>query len=310
MYENYANVIQNIDNLVEFLNKNGITADCSSHLESDYLKAHQFVEEYSVNPCAKKDESGRAALIGLFELYKWVWAVKDCYEFPKLKEHLKLLIQASPKINSTTPMINPVSKKQDDKTNKFIEAIIGMFAVKFGTNVDLDDPIKSSDGNNPDVLFDYGGKRIAIACKTLRGKSEETIIANLRSASKQLKRATCDIGYVLFNAMNILPHEKIKGCIYDNPLSPLQVLSQDVIQIYHDARIKNLAEMVDIFECDKVRPVVLTFVHSVARLNTPFGVSSTSLKCTFAHDFEIPEIDVANDIELLDKVNDFIHNRF
>jgi hypothetical protein len=310
MYETYENAIKGIDSLVDFLKDIGIEAEYSSYLEEDYLMAHQFVEEYKKNPFAKKDESGRVSLVGLFELYKWVWAVKDCVEFPKLKKHLCLLMQASPKINDSVPIINPVSQKQDDKTNKFVEAIIGMFAVKVGTNVDLDDPFKSSGGNNPDVLFDYCGNRIAIACKTLRGKSEGTIIDNLRSASKQLVRSQSEVGYVLFNAMNILPHDKIKDRIYENPQEPLQVLAQEVIQRYHDARVKNHDEMLDIFKSRKVRPAVLTFVHSVARLNTPFGVSSTSLKCTFVHDFEIPGIDVSEDIELLNKMNDFIHNRF
>ena len=199
MMETYENIILNIEELINFFKGIGFQAQVKSHLEDDYLSAHQFYEDYKRNPSGKFDDRGRRALGGLFELYKWVWSVKNCAEFNKLIPHLKLLIEASPRINSTTPMISPVTKKQDDKTNKFVEAIVGMFAVKYGFDVDLDDPVSSSDGRNPDVIFTYGGERISIACKTLRGDSLGTLLSNIKSAAKQIKRADCDKGYILIS---------------------------------------------------------------------------------------------------------------
>ncbi len=309
MYESYENIVQQIDDLIYFLKEIGIEAEFKSYLEHDYLKAHEFYENYKKDPQAKKDEEGRAALIGLFELYKWIWSVKDCCEFGKLTEHLKLLAVASPKINSVVSIISPVTGKQDDKSNKFIEAIIGMYAVKVGKNVDLDDPINSSDGKNPDVIFDFFGNRIAIACKTLRGKTERTVIDNLILAAKQIERANCDFGYIVINAMNVLPHEKIKNDIYDNPFDPIQVLSDDLTNLYIVARSKAEDEILKIFQSKKFRPAVLSFIHSVARLNTPLGITSTSLKSTFVTNFEIPGVCIAADKVFLGGVNEFIHNR-
>lgn len=309
MHEKYENIIRYIDDLVDFLKQNGIEAEYRSHLENDYLIAYQFYENYKRKPYASQDENGRAAFIGLFELYKWIWSVKDCKEFYKLKDHLKLLVQASPKINSIVPMISPVTQKQDDKTNKFIEAIVGMYAVKVGDNVDLDDPMKSSGGDNPDVLLDYNGSRVAIACKTLRGSTTSTVLNNLRSAAKQIERADCHLGYIAINAMNILKHEKIKNKIYNEVLTPLQTLWEDIASIYKSLRVNADQDVFEVFTGKKVRPAILTFVHSVTRIASPIGNMSTSLKATFATDFEIPDIDISDDIEFLSGVNEFIHNR-
>jgi len=309
MIETYDNIIGYIDELIDFLKTNGIEAEYKSHLENDYLLAHQFYEEYMKDLNAKQNEEGRAALVGLFELYKWIWSVKDCKEFYKLTEHLKLLLQAAPKINSITPMINPVTGKQDDKSNKFIEAIIGMYSVKIGNNLDLDDPIKSSGGTNPDVLFDYEDKRVSFACKTLRGDSEETILANMHSAAKQIERADCDYGYIVFNAMNILNHDRIKNNIYREHLEPLNLIWQKLDSKYKNLRNNAEDDVLSVFNGRKARPVILTFVHSVTRIESPIGNLSTSLKATFATDFQIPCVDIQNDVELLSGVNEFIHNR-
>ena len=310
MIETYENIIGYIDDLVEFLKKNNIEAEYKSHLENDYLLANQFYEDYKLNPFASPNSNGRAALGGLFELYKWIWSVKDCKEFYKLQDHLKLLVQASPRINSLTPMISPVTNKQDDKTNKFVEAIVGMFAVKVGSNVDLDDPIKSSKGKNPDVIFDYKERRIAIACKTLRGDSPNAILDNLRSAARQIEQADrCDLGYIALNVMNILKHDKIQDGLYSEHLTPLAVVWEDINSIYKALRVNAEQEIFEVFSGTKTKPIIITFVHSIAKIKSPVGNISTSLKSTYVTDFEIPNVNVSSDIEFLSAINDFIHNR-
>ncbi len=305
----YDDIIKCIDELVDYLKDNEIYPNLRSHFEDDYLKAHQFYENFKKSPYGKQDEEALSAFTGLYELYKWIWSVKDCGEFPKLRKHLKLLIDASPRINSCVPYISPVTEKPDDKTNKFFEAIIGMWAVKVGKNVELDDPVKSSSGNNPDVMFEHSGKLIAIACKTLRSKFERTVFDKFQSAAKQIERAKCDMGYIAINAMNILPHKKIRDKIFNDFMEPIDILSDDITRLYREIRKNTENEILDIFRCTKVRPVVLTFIHSITKLDGPFGSISISLKSTFATDFEIPGYDVSSDIKLLELVNEFIHNR-
>jgi len=207
------------------------------------------------------------------------------------------------------PMINPVTQKQDDKTNKFIEAIIGMYAIKVGNNIDLDDPEKSSGGSNPDVLLDYNNTRIAVACKTLRGESAETILGNLKTAAKQIERANCDIGYIVINAMNILKHENINKQIYEDHITPINILWKDMDSKYKTLRANAYSDIFELFSGKKARPIILTFVHSVTRISSPIGNLSTSLKTIFATDFKIPDIDTSGDLEFLSGMNEFIHNR-
>lgn len=310
MVNGYCEVMQCIEDLVDFLKEMGFEADFNSHLEDDYLCAHKFFEDYRNDPSGDLDDKGRAALCGLYELYKWIWSVKDCDEFSKLNSHLKLLIQASPRINAKTPMISPVTNKQDDKTNKFVEAIIGMFAVKYGTDVDLDDPVSSSDGENPDVMFTYNGERISIACKTLRGDSASTLFANIKSAAEQIERSDCDKGYILINAMNILKHEKITEQTFSNHAEPLAIIEEAMLDKYKSIRSDEEEQVLELFNDKKLRPVLATLVHSVCILQSPYGRVSTSLKSTIATDMEIPDIDVTEDIHIMTLLNEFVHNKY
>ena len=130
-----------------------------SHLENDYLIANEFIENYKAEKHENQTSKGRAALIGLHELYRWIWSVRDAPDFRRLLPHMRMLAESATRINAATPMLNPVTGKQDDKTNKLIETIVGMYAIKIGNDVELDNPVESSNGTNPDVIFSYKGFR-------------------------------------------------------------------------------------------------------------------------------------------------------
>lgn len=308
MITHYNDMIENIKELYIFLNGLEIEASIKSHLENDYLIALDFFEKYEGRRDGQQTEDGRAAFGGLNELYKWIWSVKDCVDFPKLIPHLKMLSESATRINSKTQMISPVTGKQDDKTNKLIETIVAMYAIKIGNNVDIDDPIASSGGTNPDILFTYQGKRIAIACKTLRGTSINTVLDNMKSAAKQIDRAECDIGYIAINAMNILPHDQIINNIYNDWLTPTMVMTNHMQSLYGSLMENSPAELAELFESKKIRPTILTFVHSNTRLSSPFGVVSTMLKATCVTEM-ITNSATVEDNDILSNVNFFIHNK-
>lgn len=311
MLEHYEKIIHQIDELIEFLASIQIEAEFSSPLEHDYLIAYKFYEDYLENPERKNSDEGRIALGGLHELYKWVWSVKDNEGFEKLKGHLALLVRAAPRINAFTPMLNPVTKKQDDQTNKFIEAIVGFFAVKHGTNVDLDDPVHSSGGNNPDVIFDFKGKTVSIACKTLRSKKPQTVFENIKSATEQIEKAECDIGYILLNSMNILEHDLVQGKIFTNYGEPFDLLREGLEQIYREIISNSEEELNAVFANNpKVCPVVITTLHSATKIDSLLGILSTSLKGTIVTNFQKDGSYKEHDLELAHAFNEFIHNRY
>jgi hypothetical protein len=308
MITNYDKMKIDIENLYGFFNSLSIDAAFKSHLENDYLLALEFIDKFSIDASIENIPHGREALGGLHELYKWIWSVKDKAEFNKLVPHLKMLAESAVRINSAAPLISPVTGKQDDKSNKLIETIVAMYAIKIGTSVDLDDPISSSDGTNPDVMFDYQGKRIAFACKTLHSASPNTIFGNLKSAAKQINRSNCDFGYIAINAMNILPHNEVTNTIFDQYNKPLEILVSHIETLYNEVKSNSKSELVELFSSQKIRPVVLTFVHSNTRLYSEVGLVSTILKATCATDM-LDAGSVENDLSLLSGVNDFIHNR-
>ncbi|MCU8004387.1 hypothetical protein [Shewanella sp. SM96] len=308
MITDYSQIISDIQKLLDFLNDLGIEASLKSHLESDYLEATAYVENYEAGNQNLLTDQGRSALGGLHELYKWLWSIKDNGSFDILVPHLQMMAQSAIRINSKTPMINPVTGKQDDSTNKLIETIVAMFAIKVGSEVDLDDPVSSSGGKNPDIIFTYSEDRIAIACKTLRGTSSSTLLDNFRSAALQIERADCDYGYVAINAMNILPHHKIESNVYSDLSVPFNLVTQDIAELLESLKVDAQAELVEIFSNPKVRPVILTFVHSNTRLTSPIGYVSTMLKSTFATEL-ISDIHTGRDMAFLSLVNEFIHNQ-
>jgi hypothetical protein len=308
MFTGYREIIKDIQTLLEFLNGLGIDASLKSHLENDYLEATTYVENFEAENYDLLTDSARSALGGLHELYKWIWSIKDTESFHILIPHLQMMAHSAIRINSKTPMINPVTGKQDDSTNKLIETIVAMFAIKVGSEVDLDDPVKSSGGENPDIIFNYAGDKIAIACKTLRGKSSSTLLDNFRSASKQIERAKCDYGYIAINAMNILPHSKIESKVYSDFTVPFNLIAVDISDLLESLKIEAKEEIAEIFSNSKVRPVILTFIHSTTRLTSPIGNVSTMIKSTFATEL-IADNNNDRDIVFLSQVNDFIHNR-
>ncbi|MUK48276.1 hypothetical protein [Aliivibrio fischeri] len=308
MITSYRQMISDIQELLNFLNALGIDASLKSHLENDYLEATIFVENYEAGNHSLLTDQGRSALGGLHELFKWLWSIKDSESFNILVPHLRMMAESAIRINSKTPMINPVTGKQDDSTNKLIETIVAMFAIKVGSEVDLDDPINSSGGENPDIIFKHSGDRIAIACKTIRGTSSSALLDNFKSAAKQIERADCDYGYVAINAMNILPHQKIEANVYSDLFVPFNLVTQDIVELLESLKVDAKAELIEIFNNSKVRPVILTFIHSNTRLTSPIGHMSTMIKSTFATEL-IPDDYTGRDMELLSLVNEFIHNR-
>lgn len=308
MKTEFKQIIEDVNSLIEFLKSENINPSLKSPFENDYLLATQFVDNYYKDKSNYNDCDGRASLGGLHEMYKWVWSIKDLESFKAIVPHLKMLSESAIRINDITQFINPVTGKQDDKTNKLIETIVAMCAIKIGTNVEIDDPVKSSNGTNPDIMFDYNEKRIAIACKTLSSRKIDTIRDNFESAAKQIEKSKCDFGYVAINTMNILPHEQIKNVTYYDVGIPLYILRNDLTELYDEVKL-NLESILK--SSPKVKPLILSFIHSSTRVIEPplsNQVLSTSIKCTDV--YQLTEYETYdNDLEILNFVNDFIHNK-
>lgn len=295
---------------MSFLKNSDVIPKAGSGLEDDYLEAMDYFEKHNQTPQPTLSEKGRIAFMGLHELYRWIWSVKDCEEFDKLIPHLKLLVEAVPKINRKTGFLSNVTGKQDDKTNKFIELIFGLFAVSAGKNVTLDDPVNSSDGTNPDIIFDFNGTVTSVACKTLNSNNPKTVVDNIRSAAKQINRAQCNTGYILLNAMNIAEHSKIEGSVYSNYAQAINIIKHDINEIISKAIIKSKDEIEEIFKkYPKACPLIIIVLHSSTRIESPLGNIAVSLKITLVDNILDAGFTQPENYILPDAFNNFLHNR-
>lgn len=310
MFFNINEMKPQLDELVSFLKNSDVIPETDSGLEDDYLEAMDYFEKYNQTPQPTLSEKGRIAFMGLHELYRWIWSVKDCEEFYKLIPHLKLLVEAVPKINRKTNFLSHVTGKQDDKTNKFIELIFGLFAVSAGKNVTLDDPVHSSDGTNPDVIFDFNGTVTSIACKTLNSNNPKTVVDNIRSAAKQINRAQCNTGYILLNAMNIAEHDKIEENVYDNYPQAINIINHDIYEIINKAKIESKDEIEEIFNnYPKALPLIIIVLHSSTRIKSPLGNIAVSLKTTLIDNILNADYIQHDNYNLPNAFNDFLHNK-
>lgn len=310
MFFNINEMKPKLDDLVSFLKDSDVIPKAGSGLEDDYLEAMDYFEKYNQTPQPTLSEKGRIAFMGLHELYRWIWSVKDCEEFDKLIPHIKLLVEAVPKINRKTNFLSNVTGKQDDKTNKFIELIFGLFAVSAGKNVTLDDPVNSSDGTNPDIIFDFNGTVTSVACKTLNSNNPKTVVDNIRSAAKQINRAQCNTGYILLNAMNIAEHAKIEGNVYANYSQAINIISHDINEIISKAKVESKDEIEAIFkEHPKACPLIIIVLHSSTRIESPLGNIAVSLKITLVDNILDTDFIQPENYILPDAFNNFLHNR-
>lgn len=300
-------VVVMVDELEALLSKFGVTAAPGSHFENDYYLVINEIEELKAQKSNFLSQDAIAAIHGFVDLNLWLNLVRERDEFPKLIPHLKLLSESSVRFNDSSPMMNPVTNKQDDKSNKLIETLLGMFAIAVGVDVDLDDPYKSSGGENPDILFTYQGKRIAIACKTPRSGNVKTLLDNFCSARVQIDRAECDIGYIAINPMNIFPHTEMSSFVYDSLDGAGTKLGLLTDELYSISNQEYRSACHDVFSNTKVSSTVFTLASSFTRLkNQSNGTTTIKRGCIYTF-FETPSTNWSS--AFLNKINLFIHAR-
>jgi hypothetical protein len=202
------------------LAKHGIVILPGSAFEQHVLSVLHLVHRKSVGGIRAEDEDIRPlyrTLIGVHELAALLLEIQDSPQFGSLVPHLRLL-------NEGNVLQNSPSDGSDQATNKLFELYMGAVALQCGEDIALDNPFGSS-GNNPDVLITIGERRWGIACKVLHGPSAEGFVEHLVKGLEQIDRSPAEVGVVVFNLKDILPHDEIWPLapldgIPGNPLTP------------------------------------------------------------------------------------------
>lgn len=141
-------------------------------------------------------------LVGVNELTQLVLAVRAHPDFGQLVPHLRLL-------NEGAALQNAPSSQLDDATRKVFELFAGSLAMQTGSDVALEDPQNSANGQNPDVLATLCGERWGIACKVIHSLHPEAFIKNLTIGIDQIEASPASVGVVVINLKNVLDYESL-----------------------------------------------------------------------------------------------------
>jgi hypothetical protein len=141
------------------------------------------------------------AMFGVQELASLIVSVRNHANFNNLIPHLRLLSRGS-------ALQNTKSRGNDEATNKLFELLVACLLMQFADEVELDDPTRST-GSNPDVLATIAGRRWGFACKVLHSIHPEGFLEHVRKGVAQIERSPAQVGVVVFNLKNVLPHDEL-----------------------------------------------------------------------------------------------------
>lgn len=144
-----------------------------------------------------------AALAGLGDMAMKLNRAMDLAADSNLLLHIASMLKGSVRMNTWSGIL-------DDAANKTSELYIGALAIGAGYEVELEDPVNSADGKNPDVLLRRAGKGWSIAVKTPQSDKPRSIWGNIEGAVKQIERSGRP-GIPLINLKNAINRDSLEA---------------------------------------------------------------------------------------------------
>jgi hypothetical protein len=281
------------------LASNGIEVERGSALEAACLVAVDLNYQHKAGAPSDPCEDLRPALrvvVGLRQLIEMILRAEKHREFSELVPHLHLLNKGSAPQNVPAP-------PTDQASNKLLELLIALAALRDGTDLDLDDPNHSAGGKHPDVIVSMpDGRRWGFECKVVHGDASMSLFELIERGIKQIDAAPVDIGMVVLNFKNRLPHDQLFSIVgrdtngepvYGAPRSKKEVM-QSLYQ-FGEGRLRAMAThvsysvVVKAFEGSKALPGVLVVCEAGVPLNTPRGPAASLVGITHLIHLEAPE---------------------
>lgn len=187
----------------KILEKQGIEIATGSELERGCMLLMELNERHK-KPRDDVWSSLREDLqlaVGTLQIIKHVVAGVGHADFIKLVPHLRLLSDGSVAQNVR-------ADREDEVSNKILELLVGCGLLGRVSQLELDDPVKSSGGTNPDVLCTFEGSRWGFACKAIHGDASMSLFDNLKKGVDQIEVSAAETGIVVFNFKNRIPHSE------------------------------------------------------------------------------------------------------
>lgn len=98
---------------------------------------------------------------------------------------------------------------RDQASDKIFELMFGLSVFEVCTTIEVDDPVNSSAGKNPDIIADIQGDRWGFACKVVSGDSAAALIQNLGKAIDQIEVSSATVGIPVINFRDLIPHDSL-----------------------------------------------------------------------------------------------------
>lgn len=212
--------------------------------------------------------------------------------FAQLLEHLRQLAKGGVRQNQWTSVLDRIAPK-------VFELLIALAAINIGTGLELDHPIESSHGTNPDVIVTINGQRWAFACKMLNTFAPgapakvRAYFDNIRDGVRQINNAMVDHGMIIISMKNVINHGRAWPLLnpeafkhgaepeYDSYQSAHQIsdLIATEARALHQAMLDEVGEenVLGLFKNSKARPVVVQYLHTVAAVTCCARTMATPL---------------------------------
>lgn len=202
----FEECVKNVDDFLELLKAKGIDLVTGGPLERACYVAlelgHQRQHLDDNAPWEDLRDDLQVA-VGLLAIVHRLIERQNHPCFSALLPHLRLLAATT----NSNPSPAARASVTDDVANKIVELSLGVGACGLSDNVEMDDPVHSSGGANPDVLFTTRrGQRWGIACKAVHGEAPMTLFDLMVDGVRQIENARCDTGIVFVTLKNRLPH--------------------------------------------------------------------------------------------------------
>jgi len=183
----YRDILPGIDRILHELRSSGIELGPDNQLIRMRDLAFRVIEAYDQgNSWGKRSElkQGYIALLGLGEIIRLYNQAK------KVDPHLLRIVKLHAPLLGHAGFGPIVDAADGDASRKIFELSVGLAAIAAFSNVKLEDPNHSDPKNpNPDLIVEFNGDTIGIACKSLFTTDSNGLIANVKKAVGQIEFA-------------------------------------------------------------------------------------------------------------------------
>lgn len=270
--------------------KNGVVLAKGSNIDLTLCNVLEFMVNYEDKIRLESDPAKKASLEiafgGLCDIAMKSLVASNTASWPRLLPHLKKFAYSKFNVYDN----NNGHGLEFQNGDKMFEYYMGCICTQFASDVKIDHPDRST-GDNPDVIFEYNGAKVGLACKTMHSSTPRTIRDNIDKAVDQIRESECDWGIPVISTRNLLTSESYWRKYADSlDYMPIAADLVNIIRGWCDKAASEMGSAEDIeetFRGTKSIPGAIFVSNMIVRLgDTPFtDPVSSRLNTMYFHQF-------------------------